>query len=242
MASSRIVFCFMLLLLSSNTAWAVPETLDEAGTPDAAGYWEQYQAHCLEAVEYAKEIRPRLLKALDNDPLLTGIGMAVVFPELTRYSYLQDAIETSALEFSYLFYGNVDFSIGKMQMKPSFAAMLEIDAPAGCRTRFPELFQPAGDPRSVRGSRLARLKNPDLQIEYFAVFLTIMTSNFPALAQDAEQAVRIFSAAYNAGYNRTPEELAEWAGRAYFPHGKYAVAPQYSYAEIALDYYRRYER
>jgi hypothetical protein len=53
--------------------------------------------------------------------------------------------------------------------------------------------------------------------------------------------VRLFSAAYNAGYNKPPEELAEWADRAYFPHGKFSTAPQYSYAEIALDYYERYE-
>jgi hypothetical protein len=209
---------------------------------DVAAYWKNYEPACLEAREYASEIRPLLFAALDNDELLTRVGMAVVFPELTRYSFLQDAIETSALEFSYLFYGTVDFSIGKMQMKPSFAARLEADALPCCRSRFPELFAPAEDERAARGARLLRLKNSQKQVEYFAVFLRLVKEKFPGLENDPEKMVKIFSTAYNSGFNKGREELEAGAGRFYFPHGKHSPGEQYSYGEIALYYFQKFEQ
>ena len=52
---------------------------------------------------------------------------AIVYPELLRYNYIQDFIETSGLELLYMHYGakTADFSIGHFQMKPSFAEHIE---------------------------------------------------------------------------------------------------------------------
>ena len=52
---------------------------------------------------------------------------AIVYPELLRYNYIQDFIETSGLELIYMRYGakTADFSIGHFQMKPSFAEHIE---------------------------------------------------------------------------------------------------------------------
>ena len=47
---------------------------------------------------------------------------AIFFPELIRYSFIRDLLETTALEYLYIENGKnyADFSIGRMQMKPSF--------------------------------------------------------------------------------------------------------------------------
>ena len=52
---------------------------------------------------------------------------AILFPELIRYSVYKDFFETQALELLYIDYGKktADFSIGRFQMKPSFAEAVE---------------------------------------------------------------------------------------------------------------------
>ena len=64
--------------------------------------------------------------ATDNQ-ISTEEAMAVVFPELIRYSLVMDLLETSAVELGYVKYGAgfTDFSIGQFQMKPSFIEHLE---------------------------------------------------------------------------------------------------------------------
>src|SRR5664280_591993 len=64
------------------------------------------------------------LKSNGIDPCT---GLAIIFPELIRYSSIRDIIETAALKSLYIQYGknNEDFSIGQFQMKPSFAEDIE---------------------------------------------------------------------------------------------------------------------
>jgi hypothetical protein len=147
---------------------------------DAAAYLKKYEKNCVEAETYIAEIKPLLREMLGGDERLTGIGIAVIFPELTRYSFWRDAVESSVLELSYLLGNDTDFSVGKMQMKPSFAEMLEADADEYSRSSFPQLFL-SGDLPAVRLQRLDRLKNLNGQASYLAVFLRIMGSRFPDL-------------------------------------------------------------
>ena len=57
----------------------------------------------------------------------TELAVAVVFPELVRYSALMDFMETTAVKALYQQKGvkGADFSIGRFQMKPSFVEDLE---------------------------------------------------------------------------------------------------------------------
>jgi hypothetical protein len=203
---------------------------------DAAAYRQTFSRDCRIAEQHAAAVRPLLRDALDGDEALTRIGLAVIYPELTRYSYIRDGFETAALEVSYIVGGDVDYSIGLLQMKPSFAKMLEADAGGALRTRYPQLFTSGRDDREDRSLRVGRLKNLSSQTTYLAVFLRLMETRFPGLR--GETAVRIFSAAYNAGYHRTIGELEVYARRYFFPYGIKHREEQYSYSEIALDYYR----
>jgi hypothetical protein len=210
-----------------------------AYTLDAGSYRAAFALNYIEAESYVEEIKPLLAAALD-DPFLTEIGIAVVFPELTRYSYIRDVAETAALELSYILGGGADFSIGKMQMKPSFTRQIENDADDYCKNRYPELFKAGADEQGSRGLRILRLKTMPRQVEYLAVFLRIMVKKYPALSSDPEKMVRIFSSAYNTGYTKSLEDLEANARSYYFPYGKQGTGEQYSYSEIALDYYNRH--
>jgi hypothetical protein len=209
-----------------------------ASALDPQAYRTAFAYHCLEADIYVQDITPLLYNALDS-PLLTAVGIAVVFPELTRYSYIRDAVETKMMELSYIMGGTIDFSIGLLQMKPSFAEMIENDGGPLYRDRFPELFQTGGDSQKTRGLRILRLKNLQRQAEYLAVFLGLMIRTFPQLSGDPDAMVRVFSAAYNGGYKRSLEELEAHRLLYLFPYGKTGGPDQYSYVEIALDYFRR---
>jgi hypothetical protein len=209
-------------------------------THDGAAYRRDFEKSWEEGETYAREIRPLLLAAL-GDPLLTSVGMAVVFPELSRYSYIQDVAETSALELFYVMYGRGNFSIGKFQMKPSFAVMIEKDADADCRLAYPSLFETGKNEKEDRALRIARLRSLPRQVEYFAVFLRIMNSRFPSLMEDPHRMVQIFSAAYNSGYDKSLERLEDYIDFCYFPYGYLGRNEQYAYCDIALLYYRENE-
>jgi hypothetical protein len=135
-------------------------------------------------------------------------------------------------------YAKGNFSIGKFQMKPSFALMLERDADASCRLEYPGLFQTGATGRETRILRIERLKSPRYQIEYFAVFLRLMDKRFPALRREPERMVRVFASAYNSGYAKSLEKLEELSVMCYFPYGSLGIREQYSYCDIAAAYYR----
>jgi hypothetical protein len=204
---------------------------------DATAYRRDFAENWKEAESFAREIRPLLERAL-NDPFLAGIGIAVVFPELSRYSYIRDVAETTALELFYIMNGWGNFSIGRFRMKPSFAAMIERDADEECRRMYPELFKTGKTGRETRILRIERLTRLERQVEYFAVFLRLMDRRFPGLREDPLNMVRIFSAAYNCGYTRSREELERFSRICYFPYGFLGVREQYSYCDIAAAYYR----
>ncbi len=213
------------------------------GNDDGQDYRCEFAKDWAQAEIYAEEIRPLLVSALDGDTLLADVGLAVVFPELTRYSYIRDFAETSALELFYIMRGRGNFSIGKFQMKPSFAVMIEQDALPVCRGRFPILFQTGRNERERRIFRVMHLRTLETQTEYFAVFLRVMEARFPTLRRDPVRMVRIFASAYNSGYRRDSswrglQDLEQSAKSRFFPYGVLSGRKQYSYCAISEEYYR----
>jgi hypothetical protein len=63
----------------------------------------------------------RIAEALHLPPDETRIALAVVFPEIIRFSALEDAIQVRGLKVLYVQYGRayMNFSVGRFQMKPS---------------------------------------------------------------------------------------------------------------------------
>lgn len=167
-------------------------------------------------------------------------GMAIVFPELVRYSLLRDLLETQALELFYVDEGShvVDFSIGRFQMKPSFVEQLE-----AYTRRHPELplsapiasYPLESTEKERRQLRLSRLRKLDWQLRYLAAFQAICQQRFPFLdTLTPAERVRFLAAAYNAGFAHSAAYIRQSATKKLFPYGTHYRGEQYSYAEIAV--------
>ena len=82
-----------------------------------------------EAIEFLDENDSIINEYLGYDKQYKNEKLAIVFPELLKYTLYQDLLETTALELIYTSYGKsyADFSIGYFQMKPSFIEDLEAE-------------------------------------------------------------------------------------------------------------------
>ena len=93
------------------------------------------------------------------------LAIAVVFPELIRYSALRDKMEITLLKALYINLGEdyADFSIGKFQMKPSFAESIHWKVPllkGRLRNQFREKIKNE-DIRKYRASIVKDLEQPE---------------------------------------------------------------------------------
>jgi hypothetical protein len=133
-----------------------------------------------------------------------GFTTAIVFPEIMRYSVLQDFIETSALEIAYTNYGSsvADFSIGRFQMKPSFIESLEheINKNDSLSAIFSEiLFKSNISELEKRKTRLQHLQTINWQIIYLNAFIAICDKRFKELDfESTTDKLLFYATAYNA--------------------------------------------
>ena len=175
----------------------------------------------------------------------TRIAMAVVFPEIVRFSAIEDDIQVRGLKVLYVQYGRAyaNFSVGRFQMKPSFAERLEAD--------YGHLFTdserraigiPAfdrGDTPSLRGQRVGRLDDMAWQVRYLRLFMLVMGKRYSALgASGIEDRLRFYATAYNAGYLSGEEALRRMMPRRRFHIALVLPSTTYSYADVALFFFR----
>lgn len=165
-------------------------------------------------------------------------ALAIVFPELIRYSEIQDKMEMSGLLTLYVQYGEkyANFSVGRFQMKPTFAEQLEKDAqvwPAGKRynlTNTPE----------ARIERVNRLDKIDSQLNYLIIFLNVMDSKYQDISwNNKEDKLKFYATAYNSGYKLNDESIRKLSERKMFYTGMIKGDSLYNYADIVLSYYRK---
>ena len=169
-------------------------------------------------------------------------AMAVVFPELLRYSLLKDFFETEAVEWGYVNFGlgYGDFSIGQFQMKPSFIEDLEEIV---CRDDRFQMFLPlfsydAISEKEIRQERVVRLQQVGYQIKYLSCFITLARAVYPALASlTPVETIEFLAVMYNAGLGKSIDTYKALARRPSFPYGAGYTGKQYCYAAIAKDYY-----
>lgn len=171
-------------------------------------------------------------------------ALAIIFPELIRYSSISDYIEVKGLEVLYVQYGRdyADFSVGLFQMKPSFAERIETDIlKLGLIDTCPFLSALKPDTaRTIdsRRNRIVRLKDEYNQLLYLQAFIRIMEILFPQLVQAEPDDRLIFCAtAYNTGYFKDETEIRKEICRKRFYRGIDAISVKYSYSDISLDYY-----
>jgi hypothetical protein len=170
---------------------------------------------------------------------------AIVYPELLRYNYIQDFIETSGLELIYMRYGakTADFSIGHFQMKPSFAEHIEkyIEKNVVDFYHYKKLIiAPKATPVLQRKLRLTRLKQMDWQLTYLHAFITICEHKFHFLKfTTTKDKLRFYAACYNIGFHKKYQSILQNENSNTFPNGPKYFGTQFCYASIASAYYQK---
>jgi len=183
-------------------------------------------------------------RARSVDP---AFAWAIVFPELIRWSALSDVIETSNLRALYVQFGKKysDFSVGRFQMKPSFVETLEGDfnrlIDPGEKDRIGIPKYDSTDTVENRRARVSRLTELDGQVDYLTAFILVMDKVYAGeIWPGAEDRLRFYATAYNAGYRRGAAALRREANLLRFHTGIIFSKPAYSYAGIACDFFKKY--
>jgi hypothetical protein len=198
------------------------------------------------ALQYLREHRSQIDRKISRSSSARGIMISVVFPEIIRYSLVRDLIETKSLELGYVHKGKdfVDFSIGRFQMKPSFAENLErvLHSSPGLSKRHDGLAQNEGkSTQAARKKRLQRLKKLNGQLTYLMAFYDVVRERFPGLkTQPLPYQVQFFAAAYNHGFMSDRQEVEKWMDRACYPYGTGVPGKQYSYSRVALYFWNHH--
>lgn len=229
------------VLIIFSSAVAAPRG-PAANRPD---YPSLFGSSYRKAVEFVGRSRPAT-RAFESAGIEAAEAWAVVFPELIRWSALADLIQTSNLQSLYVQHGAgySDFSVGRFQMKPSFAETLEADfnrllGPEE-RRAVREGRYPTEDTVENRRARVRRLSDPEEQARYLIVFFKVMDRLYATESwAGPEEKVRFYAAAYNSGYKSGAARIRREADRSRYFLGLVPARPYYSYSDIAADYWRR---
>lgn len=211
--------------------------------PPDGNYKKIFGEHYTNAEEYLHTISPLsdsifALYRQDKETL-----ESVVFPELLRYSIIRDYLETSSLEIVYVNTGLADFSIGRFQIKPSFAEKIEIyflNDSSRLWGFSRDFFYNSIDPVEIRRERVDRLKSISFQLKYLAAFSLIMEAKYPSLAKkNKEYKIRFLSTAYNHNFESEKETIEQYMYKKFFPWGIKPGNVKYNYSDISWFYYRK---
>jgi hypothetical protein len=172
-------------------------------------------------------------------------AMAIIFPELVRYSALRDKMEITLLKALYINLGKeyANFSIGHFQMKPSFAETLGKMANETLAHRFSALVRDSTDFSDVRDFRSAVVKDLEdkaPQLNYLIVFYKICSKRFNLRKMEPEERIRFLATAYNYGFFKTDGEIRSMENRKFFSTTLFSK-DLYSYADVSLFWYKEHQ-
>ena len=221
---------WLLLVMSSATVFS-------------ANYPKVFGNDWTSAINYVKEHHDewsREFEQFDVDPRL---AVAIVFPELIRYSMWQDEIERAAVNGLYVSKGTdgANFSIGRFQMKPSFAEEIEQEWNRSSLSKEYGFVFNLQQNNEARRSRIRRLSNMQGQCRYLAIFIRLLQQRHPQLEQLSEkEQVYFLATAYNRSFTASFQQIKKIQHERHFHTDviKTHSTCLYCYADIAYVAYR----
>jgi hypothetical protein len=221
---------WLLLVMSSATVFS-------------ANYPKVFGNDWTSAINYVKEHHDewsREFEQFDVDPRL---AVAIVFPELIRYSMWQDEIERAAVNGLYVSKGTdgANFSIGRFQMKPSFAEEIEQEWNRSSLSKEYGFVFNLQQNNEARRSRIRRLSNMQGQCRYLAIFIRLLQQRHPQLEQLSEkEQVSFLATAYNRSFTASFQQIKKIQHERHFHTDviKTHSTCLYCYADIAFVAYR----
>lgn len=217
----------------------VTETLS-AQSPD---YKAIFGDNWKKAEQFVAENREWMQPAIEKSGIPYPEAIAVIFPELVRYSALRDRIEISLLKTLYINLGEeyANFSIGAFQMKPSFAEKIRSRTSEIKDGHIRHIFRKKSNYKSVREMRasiVADLEDPRQQLNYLIAFIEICNSGFKL--PEGEERIQFLATAYNYDFTRTEAEINQMENARFFTTRLFKTENYYSYSDVSLFWYKCY--
>ena len=168
-------------------------------------------------------------------------AQAIVFPEVIRFSAISDKVEVQGLFTLYVQYGikYSNFSVGRFQMKPSFAEQVEKDAKQ-LQGKWQATLQQIdlSDTPEARINRVKRLNSAEWQLKYLIWFIEIMDQQYGMTYKSNNiEKLRFYATAYNCGYTNPEPVILQHMQKNYFHTAVFSSDIRYCYCDIASAYY-----
>ncbi len=196
------------------------------------------------AMLFESENRSWMEPVLKNNNISYPLAVAVIFPELVRYSALRDKMEITLLKALYVNLGDdyANFSIGQFQMKPSFAAIVREQPGSVLSRRSGINFKSRSDYDDIKDYRksiVKDLEDPKTEFNYLVAFIKICEKKFRTNRMDENSELRFLATAYNFGINKSSAEIEKMIDKKFF-NTKLFRTENYSYADVSLFWYKQY--
>lgn len=229
----KILFTFLFVWSSCLTTWS-----------QSLNYEEIFGSDWKKAVAFEQENRNWIEPLFAKYDVSYAIGISVIFPELVRYSALRDKMEITLLKTLYVNLGEeyANFSIGVMQMKPSFAEAIREKSTNTRRSTPGLVFKKKSEFESIydyRRSIVKDLEDPRIQVSYLISFLKICQKEFKTGRKDEISQIRFLATAYNYGIDRSVNEIEKMTDKKFF-NTKLFRSENYSYADVSVFWYKQF--
>lgn len=210
----------------------------------SADYSKIFGADWEQALKFEKENRLWMEKAAEENKVPYNHVIAVIFPELVRYSALRDKMEITVLKALYINLGDqyTNFSIGRFQVKPSFAEYIRKESSSRPNRRSVPQFPRPGDFSNLseyRKSIVTDLESPEREFLYIIAFYRICEKKFDLGSMSYKMKIRFLATAYNYGIDREQKEIEQMTDKKYF-NTRLFKTENYSYADVALFWYENF--
>ena len=154
-----------------------------------------------DALDYLMK-NPWMSDSLIEKKVNPDIAYGIIFPGLVKYSAVRDVLESGAYRMLYIQQGRKysHHSLGRFQMKPSFAELIERNI---TRNKLTKHEFDLKNTVQARGQRVKRLDSPEWQLRYLVYFVRLMDKRFDHVKwKSDEDKVRFYATAFDVGYNR----------------------------------------
>ncbi|RYZ99677.1 MAG: hypothetical protein EOP47_16125 [Sphingobacteriaceae bacterium] len=191
------------------------------------------------AEKSATEIRPLIQKYAKAFNENSRLMEAIVFPELMRYNALYDAVETGSLIGLYARFGYeyANFSIGLLQMKPTFALSIETELAKHKQSQWVKAlgFDKVSliDDHKSRLARVDRLENTEWQVKYLIAMLKCLKLKNSKLKLSEAYKVKFTASAYNCGWNKSAAVIKSFISKKHYQTG-IMDSDRYAFADVTL--------
>jgi hypothetical protein len=231
--NTRIILT-ILLLLHINFA-----------SSQSINYQELFGDDWTKAQNFEKENRSWMQTVLSKNHISYPLAIAVIFPELVRYSALRDKMEITLLKALYVNLGEdyANFSIGQFQMKPSFAEIIREEGPFALGRRSGIVFRNISefdDIKNYRKSIVADLEDPKSEFNYLVAFIKICEKRYKTNRKNEIDRVKFLATAYNYGIEKNADQIDSMINKKFFNTSLFKTT-SYCYSEVALFWYLQYQ-